>query len=338
MSFASPWMFAFLLPLGFAAWRLLRRARKSGVRFSAVGRIAPGAAGWRSAVAAASPYVMLAALVLLTVASARPRSPLGSDKKTVDAIAIEMVVDVSGSMNALDLTPKGAHFSVDTTRLAVVKNLFAEFVGKRRDDLIGLVTFGGYASVRVPLTADHETLLHVLEGVEIPVAGEEQQTAIGDGLAMAVSRIKDAKPKSKVVILLSDGECNTGAVKPAEAAEAAKKLGVKAYVIGVGSKARNTPVLVLNGFGGPMVQYGDMMFDEKQLKSIAETTGGMYFSVNDRNSLAKALEEIDKLETTRIEADVYGRWEEHFPVFLLLGALLVLIASSLSMISVRRLA
>lgn len=348
MSFASPWFLAAVLPLAFAAWRLLRRARRSGVRFSAVARVPSGAAGWRARVASTAPFVMIAALMLLTVAAARPRSPLAREKKSVDAIAIAMTVDVSGSMDALDLTPKGERFSRQTTRLAIVKKLFAEFVSKRPDDLIGLVTFGGYASTRSPLTADHDALLHVLKGVEIPpvaldaqgrpIAEDEQMTAIGDGLATAIARLKDAKPKSKVAILLSDGVSNAGAVEPAEAAEAASKLGIKVYAIGVGTKARNTPIIGRDFFGRQVVQYADMTFDEKQLKAIAKTTGGMYFAVNDRDSLEKALEEIDALETTRIEADAYDRWEEHFAFFLLSGALLLLLASSMSMASIRRLA
>ncbi|MBO7684392.1 MAG: VWA domain-containing protein, partial [Kiritimatiellae bacterium] len=302
----------------------------------------------RARVAALTPYVLLAGLALLVFAAARPRTSLAREKKSVDAIAIAMTVDVSGSMDALDLTPKGERFSRDTTRLAVVKKLFAEFVEKRPDDLIGLVTFGGYAATRSPLTADHEALLNVLKGVEIPsialdaqgraIAPDEQMTAVGDGLATALARLKDAKPKSKIVILLSDGVSNTGAVEPDEAAAAAAKMGVKVYAIGVGTRSRRTPIMGRDFFGRTVVQYADMTFDEKQLKSIAKKTGGTYFSVNDRDSLEKALDEIDQLETTKIDADVFNRWREHFVPFLLAGALLVLVAVSLSMSATRRMA
>ena len=348
MSFANPLMLLFFVPLGFAAWRLLRRARRSGIRFSAVGRLPAKAAGWRAKVAALSPFVLLAGLGLLVVAAARPRTSLAHEKKSVDAIAIAMTVDVSGSMDALDLTPKGVKFSRETTRLAVVKKLFAEFVEKRPDDLIGLVTFGGYASTRSPLTADHAALLNVRKGVEIPsiavdaqgqaIARDEQMTAIGDGLATALLRLKDAKPKTKVVILLSDGVSNTGAVEPDEAAAAAEKMGVKVYAIGVGTRAQHTPIFGRDFFGRPTIQYANMTFDERQLRAIAKRTGGTYFPVNDRDSLEKALEEIDQLETTEIDADVYNRWNEHFAVFLLLGALGVLVAVSLSMSAARRVA
>jgi Ca-activated chloride channel family protein len=341
-------MLLLAFPLAFAAWRLLRRARRSGIRFSAVSRLPAKAAGWRAKVAAASPFIMLAGLALLLVAAARPRTPLAHGRRSVDAIAIAMTVDVSGSMDALDLTPKGVQYSRETTRLAVVKKLFAEFVEKRPDDLIGLVTFGGYASTRSPLTADHEALLNVLKGVEIPsvaidaqgrpIAQDEQMTAIGDGLATALARLKDAKPKSKIVILLSDGVSNTGAVEPDDAAKAAAKMGVKVYAIGVGTRSRNTPIIGRDFFGRAVVQYADMTFDEKQLKSIASATGGTYFPVNDRDSLEKALEEIDQLETTALDADTYDRWNEHFASFLVVGALLVFLAVSLSMAAARRMA
>ena len=341
-------MLVLFVPFAAAAWRLLRRGRKAGIRFSALGRIPAGAAGWRARIAALTPFLLLAGLALLILAAARPRSSLAREKKSVDAIAIIMTVDVSGSMDALDLTPKGERFSRNTTRLAVVKKLFAEFVSKRPDDLIGLVTFGGYASTPCPLTADHEALLNVLKGVEIPsialdehgraIDADEQMTAVGDGLDVALLRIKDAKPKSKIVILLSDGVSNTGEREPDEAAAVAAKLGVKVYAIGVGTRSRRTPIFGRDFFGRETIQYADMTFDEKQLKSIAKRTGGMYFPVNDRDSLEKALDEIDQLETTRLDADVYNRWREHFVPFLLAGAVLILLAVSLSMSATRRMA
>ena len=348
MTLANPWMLLFAVPLAFAAWRLLRRSRRSGaIRFSAVARLPVRAAGWRAAVAGLAPYLLIAGLGLLVVAAARPRTPLAHETRSVDAIAIAMTVDVSGSMEALDLTPPGEKFSPETTRLAVVKKLFAEFVEKRPDDLIGLVTFGGYAATRAPLTADHAALLNVLKGVEIPsiavdaqgraIARDEQMTAIGDGLATALLRLKDAQPKSKVVILLSDGVSNTGAVEPDEAAASAAKLGIKVYSIGIGTTSRRTPIFGTDFFGRRVVQYADMTFDEQQLKSIAAKTGGRYFAVNDREGLEAALAEIDQLEKTQLEADAWDRWNEHFSAFLLLGALLTLVAVTLAMAAARRL-
>lgn len=338
MTFASPWSLAFFLPLGVVAYRLLRFGRKGGIKFSAVKSLSNCPVTWRMKVAAVYPYLLLAGLSLVVLALARPRSALAKTGKSLNSIAIAMTVDVSGSMEALDLTPEGAEFSRETTRLQTVKKLFAEFVEKRPEDLITLVTFGGYASSRVPLTADHGVLLHVLKGVEISQHQEEQMTALGDGLAMALSRLKEAELKSKVVILLSDGVSNCGAVEPDEAAKAAAEMGVKVYAIGIGTKSNRTPIIVRDLFGRSVVQYVDMTFDEAQLRSVAEITGGKYFSVDDKEGLAEALKEIDELETTKIDAFAYDRWNEHFPIFLSIGALLVLLATTLSVLSLRRLA
>ena len=355
MSFANPWMLLLFLPLAVAAWRLLRRGRNAGIRFSAIARLPPGNAGWRAKVAALTPFVLLAGLAALVLASARPRTPLAHETKSVDAIAIAMTVDVSGSMDGLDLAPEGTDFSrptakfLDYTRLSVVKRLFAEFVEKRPDDLIGLVSFGTYAATVAPLTMDHDMLLHALKGVQIPgnsydangnLIGDqyEANTAVGDGLATALARLKDAKPTSKIAILLSDGVSNTGAVDPKDAAAAAAKMGVKVYCIGIGTGRRVTPRLVRDNFGRYGVTGDRSAFDERQLREIATTTGGMYFPVADRDSLEKALKEIDQLETTRLDADAYDRWDEHFNLFLLVGAGLVLASVSLSMSAARRMA
>ena len=349
LNFASPWMSLFILPIAFAAWRMLRRGKRSGIRFSALSRLPIKASAWRAYLAALSPILMIIALSLLTIALARPRTSLSRAARSMDAIAIAMAVDVSGSMNALDLTPKGERFSKETTRLAVVKKLFAEFVAKRPEDLISLVTFGGFATTRAPLTADHDALLNVLKGVEIPGSGtgrdgillgdDEMLTAIGDGLATALSRLRESNVKSKIVILLSDGVSNMGAVTPEEAAEAARELGVKVYTIGVGTNAIDTPILYRNlRTGAEQVRYAATTFDEAQLKSIADTTGGVYFRVNDSDSLQNALADIDKMEKTKIDAEILQRWDEHFALPLVIGAILVFIAVSISMFAARRVA
>ena len=355
MTFANAWLLLLFAPLAVAAWRLLRRGWRSGIRFSATMRLPAKTAGWRARLAALTPYILLAGLSALVVAGARPRTPLAHDKKSIDAIAIAMTVDVSGSMDALDLAPEGTDFRnpskklEEWTRLSVVKRLFAEFVEKRPDDLIGLVSFGSYASTVAPLTMDHKMLLHALKGVHIPttafdaqgnaIGGEDEaNTAVGDGLAMALLRLKDAKPKSKIVILLSDGVSNTGAVEPKDAAASAAKMGIKVYCIGIGTRMPRIPRLARDGFGRYVVVADRMQFDERQLKGIAAATGAMYFPVHDRASLEKALAEIDQLETTKLDADAYDRWDEHFAPFLLAGALLVFLDVSLSMSASRRLA
>ena len=344
MSFAWPWSFLLAIPLGIAAWRMLRQGRHAGIKFSAVGRLPQKTVGWRAHLANLAPWVFLAGSALLVIAAARPRQALSQGNRSVDAIAIAMTVDVSGSMEALDLTPRGENYK---TRLDVVKEMFRKFIEARPDDLIGLVTFGGYASSRAPLTADHETLLHVLNGVQVPSVGydangrpidpDETMTAVGDGLATALARLKDAEPKSKIAILLSDGVSNTGVVEPDQAAAAAEKLGIRVYTIGVGTHSRRTPFKARDMYGRTSIAYADMSFDESQLKSIAAKTHARYFSVRDAEGLKAALEEIDSLEKTTLDRTVYQRWNEHFVPFLLLGTALVLFAVSLQMVASRRL-
>ena len=344
MNLAWPYCFLLLLPLAAAGWRMLRRGQRTGVKFAPVVRLPARTAGWRARLANLAPFIFLAGAAALVVASARPRQALSHGNRSVDAIAIAMTVDVSGSMEALDLTPRGADY---TTRLDVVKEMFRKFIEARPDDLIGLVTFGGYAASRAPLTADHETLLHVLKGVQVPTVSydangrpvdpDETMTAIGDGLATALARLKDAEPKSKIVILLSDGASNAGVVEPDAAAAAAKKLGIRVYTIGVGTNSNRTPFRSRDIFGRTAIAYADMSFDESQLKSIAQKTDARYFSVRDADGLKAALEEIDSLEKTTLDRTVYQRWNEFFAPFLVGGVLLVLLAVSLQMAASRRL-
>ena len=357
MSFAWPYSFLLFLPLALAAWRMLRRGRRSGIRFSAVPRLPAKTAGWRARMANLAPFIFLAGAAALVVAAARPRESLSQGRRNVDAIAIAMTVDVSGSMEIIDITQREAEkirTQADAerlpTRLDVVKKTFAKFVEARPDDLIGLVTFGGFASSRAPLTADHETLLQVLKGVEVPssgvdprtgqpIDGEETMTAIGDGLATALARLKNAELKSKIVILLSDGQSNTGAVEPDAAADAAAKMGVKVYTIGVGGHSGIALARMRDMFGRTQIrQVQNDGFDEAQLKSIAKKTGGRYFGVRDEKGLKAALEEIDQLEKTTLDRTVYQRWREYFAPFLMIGTMLVFLAVSLQMSASRRLA
>ena len=344
MNFATPLAFLLFLPLAWVAWRLYRTGKRAGTLFAPMRYLPAKTAGWRVAVLKVTPLLFLIGAGLLIVAAARPRTTLARDRKAVHAIAIGMVVDVSGSMEALDLTPRGSNYK---TRLEVVKELFADFVKKRPDDLISLVSFGGYASTRSPLTADHAALLHVLKGVEIPrgtldaqgrpIDQEETLTAIGDGLSTGIARLLDAEPKTRIIVLLSDGESNTGIITPDQAADAAAKMNIRVYAIGVGSDGR-TPFKTRDMFGRETIAYANTTFDETQLRSIAEKTHGRYFSVRDHEGLETALEEINKLEKTEISREVYDRYDEHFVGFLFWGAVLIVLALTLNMHMIRRLA
>lgn len=342
--FAHPYWFLLLLPLGAAAWALLAPRIRRATVFSAVALLPPARATWRTLLSRFLPWLLLAGLALTIGALARPQTVLDKASRRADAIAIQMTVDVSGSMEALDFSTRDRPTQ---TRLDVVKETFRRFIEKRPDDLIGLVTFGGYAVSRVPLTIDHATLGHALAGVQVPrptldaqgqiMNSEELQTAVGDGLATACGRLEKADIKSKIVVLLTDGESNTGLIKPEEAAKAAKALGIKVYTIGVGSTGR-APFITQDPFGRKRIGHAEVRLDEALLRSIATTTGGRYFNVRDPDGLAQALREIDKLEKTKVERQVYQQYHELFPRLLWPGAALIALAISAQMALTRRIA
>ncbi len=332
---AFPWALVLLAPWAVAAWRALRTARPRGAVFAgASARLGGAGVSWRARACRALPFVFLAGALALIVGAAGPRRVLAREVRASDALAVMMAVDVSGSMRGLDLS-EGRW---DATRLDVVKRLFRDFVARRPGDLIGLVTFGGYASVRAPLTADHRALGHTLAGVEIPggedgldaqgrpVPDEELLTAIGDGLSVALLRLKDAEPKTKIVILLSDGESNVGAVTPLEAARAAKALGVRVYTIGVGSEGP-TKIWARDLRGAKVLADVRMTLDEATLKAIAEETGGLYANVRSPEALEAFLGRVAELETTRVERQVYARFRGAARPWLLAGGALCLVAA-----------
>lgn len=346
--FAFPWAFLLFVPLAVAAWRLFRRSSKVlAVPFAPTHRLPIRTAGWRSAAARITPVVFLAGMAFLILAAARPQSYRDKENRTAEAISIGMVVDVSGSMDALDLAKGDPRAADAQTRLDVVKEVFADFINERPDDLVALVTFGGYASTRSPLTADHDTVLHILKGVEIPgredddegrqISNEETLTAIGDGLATACARLQNADTKSKIVVLLSDGVSNTGIITPEKAAEAAAKLGIKVYAVGVGSTGRAmAPYRVRDGFGRTFIRNYIVEFDGDELKNIAEKTGGKYFNVRDNKGFRATMEHIGKLETTEVTREVYRHYSEAFVMPLSIGAIAICLAVLLNIFIIRR--
>ncbi|MDA0576619.1 MAG: VWA domain-containing protein [Verrucomicrobia bacterium] len=344
-TFASPYYFFLLLPLVAAAAWIYRRRTRVGIVFSRAHVLRMQPATWRLRLSACLPALVLLALALLVIALARPRTVFERMHRSVNAIAIQMVVDMSGSMEALDLSDiSGNQIVRRRSRLDAVKETFAAFIKNRPDDLIGLVTFGGYASTRCPLTSDHESLLHILSGIEIPksdvnglaVDQEEVMTAVGDALATACARLREADTKSRIMVLLSDGESNTGIFQPDEAARLARQLGFKVYTIGVGTTGE-APFPARDMFGREVLVPQPVLLDEALLKRIATTTGGRYFNVRDPQGLERALEDINTLETTRVEREVYQQYNELFDVFMAPGLLLLVLATGLNMLWARRL-
>ncbi|MBT3193328.1 MAG: VWA domain-containing protein [Verrucomicrobia bacterium] len=344
--FGNPSSFILLFAVALAAWCMYARRIQQGVRFAPMARIPRRGRSWRTRLARALPILILAGLTLLVLAMARPQTVLSKSRKTADVIAVQMVVDISGSMEALDMstrTPTGMKYK---TRLDTVKEAFADFVEQREDDLIGLIAFGGYVSTLAPMTSDHDALRHVLEGVATPKPAfdkdgnvmneDELLTAIGDALATACARIETAEPVSRIIVLLSDGESNTGMIKPERAIEVAKGLGIKVYSIGVGSTG-NAPFWATDRFGRKVISRAHVTLDERLLRRIATETGGVYFNVKDEKGLERALEEINTLETTRVEQDVYRQYRELFIYFMTPGLALVLLGLTLNMAITRRL-
>jgi len=343
--FGSPYYFFLLIPVGVAAWMVFRRHINSGIVFAPTSRIPYAGKTWRTHAAAILPLLSLLGLALSIIALARPQTVLSRMHRSVDVIAIEMLVDCSGSMEALDMSTRSVAGVIERTRIQAVKEAFAEFIKQRPDDLCGLITFGGFATSRVPLTTDHSALLHVLSGVEVPKNGldangqpvdpEETMTAIGDGLATACARLEHAEPKTRIVVLLTDGGSNTGIIKPEEAMKIAKKMGIRVYTIGVGGR-EPAPIRVRDNFGRDVIVRIEADLDEGLLKKIADTTKGQYFNVMDPNGLGNAMCDINKLEKTKVERDEYRQYNELFPLFLCPAVALIVLGAGLNVMATRR--
>jgi Ca-activated chloride channel family protein len=336
MSFGNPFYLFLAIPLAAAAWFVYRRRIRQALVFAPFHRLPAARTTWRTRLRPLAPLLYLAGLALVILALARPQTVFSRTIRRSDAIAIQMVVDCSGSMQALDFDT--ANYA--RTRLDVVKDTFAKFVAQRPGDLVGLITFGGYASSRAPLTLDHNALLHSLRGVETArerydaggqlMNQEEMLTAIGDALATACARLENSDVKSRIVVLLTDGESNTGIVKPEEAAKAAKTMGIKVYTIGVGTTG-NAPFKARDMFGRQVIGQAQVRIDEDLLRQIAQTTGGQYFNVTDPKGLGGVMEKINKLEKTAINTELYNKYDEHFPMFLVPGLALLLVGATVNL-------
>lgn len=335
--FANPYYFLLMVPLGLALWFVYRRRIVNALLFSAGSRLPPQGFNWRLLLLPLLPLFFLAGLGLLIIALARPQTLFERVTSHTEAIAIMMVVDCSGSMEALDFSTR----DITRNRLDAVKTTFAAFIEQRPNDLIGLVSFGGYATSRAPLTIDHPALLHVLKGVEVAknifdaqgqiMNQEETMTAIGDALATGAGRLEHVQNvKSRIMVLLSDGESNTGIIKPEQAVKIAKALGIKIYAIGVGSNGQ-APVLVKDVFGRTRQVMMEVRLDEEVLRLIAAETGGEYFNVRDPHALENAMANINKLEKTKIDTTTFSQFKEWYAWFLLPGLALVLLGSGLSL-------
>lgn len=258
----------------------------------------------------------IAAAIFFLVALARPQSGKRFTEKRTEGVDIMLALDMSGSMQALDLKLDGN----PAPRVDVVKKVAGDFIKKRPNDRIGLVVFGESAFVQCPLTLDQEMLGKLLAEIHSGIAGDA--TAIGDALGVAVAHMKDLKAKSRVVVLLTDGQSNTGVIPPLKAAELARTFNVKVHTIGVGVEG-DAPFLVDGPFGKQVV-YQRADLDEPTLKEIARITGGRFFRAQATETLAEIYAEIDRLEKTEVKAKEYAEYHELYAWFLLPGLLLLL--------------
>jgi Ca-activated chloride channel family protein len=272
----------------------------------------------------------LLGLALLIIALARPRLGKGSSEVEASGIDIILTLDVSGSMEALDFELEGK----PANRLEVVKSVVDQFVGQRPNDKLGMVAFAGRPYMVSPLTMDHEWLAKRLRDVKIGQV--EDGTAIGSAIASSVGHLRNSEAKSRIVIMLTDGVNNAGAVNPLTAAEAAKALGIKIYTIGAGTQGE-APFPVQDAFGRRRLQTIKVEIDEKILGEVAKATDGQYFRATDTDSLKRIYEEINKLETTTRKLKKYQQYDELFLHFLVPGLLILLLELVLRQTRWRRL-
>jgi len=309
---ASPW-WLLLLPL-VAWWLWWRRHRQpDAILFSRVDLLQRGPARGRWA-ARVLQVLRITALVAGVLALSRPRTGARTEQVTGDGISIMLVVDLSSSMLAEDFQPQN--------RLEVAKEKIKQFVLGRTSDAVGLVSFSGEALTQVPLTVDYPVVLAAVDNLQ---SGQlEDGTAIGTAIATAANRLRDAPGRSKVMVLLTDGVNNRGAIDPRTAAQAAASLGIRIYTIGIGSEGM-APVPVGRGVFGLRYENRKVEIDEPLLTDIAQGTAGRYFRARDAAALQRIYEQIDRLERVPVRASRFVRYHELYvyPLGLALGALVL---------------
>lgn len=335
MTFAQPWFLLFALAAVPALWWSRRSSGR--VVFSSLAALPARGTTWRTAIAWMPDALIAAAVISLAFALAGPRKGDDNSRIRREGIAMVMAIDISSSMRALDLSEKRK----ELTRLDAVKRVFEQFIagggglGGRPDDAIGLVSFAGHADTRSPLTLDHGDLITAARELQLVTTRAEDGTALGDGLALAVERLRQFPARSKVAILLTDGVETAGTLTARAAIDVAKDNGVKVYTIGAGTNGV-APIRVDTDFGSQLMQT-QVEIDEAVLKEIAQKTGGAYFRATDLSSLKKVYAQIDKLERTKIEEDRFYAFHEYYPWFVAVGLGLLVVAFLLRGTVLRRL-
>ncbi len=314
ISFAYPaFFYALLLLIPIIIWYILRQKNLNlSIQFSSLKGFEKAPDSYKYYLRHLLFILRLAVLVLLIIVLARPQSTNRWQDETTEGIDIVIAIDISSSMLAQDFKPN---------RLEASKDVAIQFISGRPLDRVGLVVFSGESFTQCPLTTDHPVVINLFNDIKSGML--EDGTAIGMGLANAVSRLKDSKAKSKVIILLTDGVNNTGEIDPVTAADLAETFGIRVYTIGVGTMGM-APYPIQTMFG---LQYQNVPveIDEATLKEIALKTKGKYFRATDKKKLVDIYKEIDKLEKSKIDVKQYSSKDEEYLNFILLAGLLLFI-------------
>ncbi len=315
IEFASPYfLFGLIVIPLLIIWYIFNcNKQQAYVSFSDTGFFNNLPKSWKSYARHLIFMLEIAALALFIVALARPQSSSKNQKVNIEGIDIVLAMDISSSMLAADLKPD---------RLEAAKMVASDFVNGRPGDRMGLVVFSGETFTQVPLTTDHGMMLNMLRDMKCGML--EDGTAIGDGLASAISRLKDSEAISKVVILLTDGDNNAGSIDPNTAAEMAKLFGIRVYTIGAGTRG-TAPYPTQTPFG---IQYRQVpvTINETLLQQIADTTGGKYYRAESKEKLQQIYDEIDKMERSKIEVNEFKRLHEEFYPLVIAGLILLIIS------------
>ena len=315
MFFANiSYLLLFIPLIGYVVWYLIKgKSMKPAMKVSTIAPFGRNIKSFRNRILHLPFALRVLTLSMVIIVLARPQSSDSWEESDIEGIDIMLATDVSTSMLAMDLKPN---------RIEAAKEVAAQFVSSRKNDNIGLTIFAGESFTQCPLTIDHAVMLNMLNAVKCDIALNgiiEDGTAIGMGIANGVSRLKDSKAKSKVIILLTDGSNNSGEISPEAAAEIAKEFGVRIYTIAVGTNSDTAPF-----------PYGDQIInvpveiDEKTLKNIAEITNGKYYRATSKESLSEIYSEIDKLERTKLHARQFSAYNEEYQIFALIALLSLL--------------
>ena len=325
--FEDPWLLLFFLMVPFLIIRG-KGKQQATISYSSIDTLQAMRSARVEILSILPLALRMFAISLLVLALARPQEGHKSTEILSVGVDIILALDTSGSMQALDFIKDEKR----DTRLAMVKDVVSQFIDNRPNDRMGMVVFGSEAYTQCPLTLDQGILKSFLSKLDIGMAGDS--TAIGSAIGIAVKRLKDLESKSKVIILLTDGQNNAGSLPPLQAAQTAKAFGIKIHTIAVGTHGK-APFLVNSIFGQRYV-YQQVDIDEDTLKKISELTGGQYFRATDLESLKTIYKQIDEMEKSEVKVIDHSEYTELFHYFLIPGLLILLLEILLSNTVLRR--